>query len=169
MNIITTAALLLALSSGSALADRHHGGWGRSGHGEWNRGRTWNGSVQVRPQWNSYRTYREYRAPRRAIYVRAPIIRERYFDVRVRPRVVVENYAPMAGYYWVNGRWDWDGVEWRWTPGHYEPQSNYIDSSYAPSASPAYAPSYQPAYSPDYAPAYSPDYAPSDPNCDHND
>lgn len=130
MKIIATAALLLGLSSGSALADRRHGeSWGhRSSRHAWNPSGTWHGSVQVRPQWTSYRGHREYVAPRRPIYVSSPIIRERYFDFRIRPRVVVENYAPMTGYYWVNGRWDWNGVEWQWTPGHYEPQQTY--SSY---------------------------------------
>lgn len=169
MKIIAAAALVLGLSNGSALADHRHGGpWGRSSYGAWNSGGGWHGSVAVRPQWNSYRGHREYFAPRRPIFVRAPVIRERYFDFRVRPRILVENYAPMTGYYWVNGRWDWDGVEWRWTPGHYEPQANYVAPNYAPSYQPTYAPNYQPTYAPSYQPNYAPEYEPSDPNCDHS-
>lgn len=58
---------------------------------------------------------------RRPIYVRRPVIRERYFDVRVRPAVVVESYPARVGYVWVRGEWQWNGAEWIWMPGHYAP------------------------------------------------
>lgn len=83
-------------------------------------------------RWRGYEGQRGHVAvSRRPIYVRAPVIRQRYFDIRYRPQVVVENYAPVSGYYWVNGRWDWNGVEWRWTAGHYEPNPTYADPNYA--------------------------------------
>jgi hypothetical protein len=58
---------------------------------------------------------------RRPIYVARPVIRARYFDVRVRPALVVENYPPRVGYVWVRGAWQWNGAEWIWMPGHYAP------------------------------------------------
>jgi hypothetical protein len=62
------------------------------------------------------------REARRPIYLNdRPVIRERYFDYRVRPQVIVENYAPMDGYTWIAGAWQWNGAEWMWTAGHYEP------------------------------------------------
>ena len=44
--------------------------------------------------------------------------------------VLAENYAPMNGYYWVSGQWSWNGYEWMWTAGHYQPDPNYVDPSY---------------------------------------
>lgn len=57
-------------------------------------------------------------------YVR-PMIRHRYFDVRVRPTLIVENYEPVPGYVWVAGRWQWDGREWIWASGYYAPDARY--------------------------------------------
>jgi hypothetical protein len=57
-------------------------------------------------------------------YVR-PVIRQRYFDVRVRPTLVVENYDPVPGYVWVTGRWQWNGYEWIWASGYYAPDTRY--------------------------------------------
>jgi hypothetical protein len=54
-----------------------------------------------------------------------PVIRERYFDYRVRPRLVVETYDPMPGYMWVAGQWQWNGREWLWTSGYYAPDPSY--------------------------------------------
>lgn len=48
-----------------------------------------------------------------------PVIRERYYDYRVRPRMVVENYDAVSGYVWVPGTWQWNGREWIWFGGHY--------------------------------------------------
>lgn len=67
------------------------------------------------------------RVVRRPIYVQAPTIRYRYYDYYTRPTVLVENYAPMTGYYWVAGSWSWNGYEWMWTAGHYEPDPNYSE------------------------------------------
>jgi hypothetical protein len=63
------------------------------------------------------------------VYVR-PVIRAHYYDVRVRPVVLVENMEPVPGYVWIRGGWNWNGYEWAWVSGHYEPDmrySNYYD------------------------------------------
>jgi hypothetical protein len=57
-------------------------------------------------------------------YVR-PVIRERYYNVRVRPQIIVENYDPVPGYIWVTGRWQWTGYEWTWNSGYYAPDTRY--------------------------------------------
>jgi len=57
-------------------------------------------------------------------YVR-PVIRHRYFDVRVRPTLIVENYQPVPGYVWVAGNWQWNGREWMWTSGYFAPDTRY--------------------------------------------
>lgn len=67
---------------------------------------------------------------RRPIYVHRPVIRERYYDHYRRPSVIVENYGPVAGYYWVAGSWQWNGYEWLWQPGHYEPDPSYVGAAY---------------------------------------
>lgn len=153
--LIPVTALVLGLSGGVALADRDHGrgdhgrGDHRSAHVErreaprhvvdrghnggfvrdhrdnrgWDRGR-----VVVRNDHN----YRHY--DRRPIYVSRPVIRERYYNYYRRPALVVENYNPMAGYYWVNGSWSWSGYEWTWQPGHYEPDPAYYGASFNVSA-----------------------------------
>jgi hypothetical protein len=61
---------------------------------------------------------------RTVVYTR-PIIRERYYNVRVRPQVIVENYPAQDGYIWVSGQWTWSGSEWQWNGGHYEPDPSY--------------------------------------------
>ena len=48
-----------------------------------------------------------------------PVIRHRYYDMRVRPAIIVEHYDPVPGYVWVQGGWTWGGGEWIWTPGYY--------------------------------------------------
>lgn len=67
---------------------------------------------------NSYRVYRQ------------PVIRQRYYDYRYRPQVVVENYDNVNGYIWVAGNWNWNGYEWQWVAGHYESDPNYYETSY---------------------------------------
>ncbi|HWU86674.1 MAG TPA: hypothetical protein VN253_05345 [Kofleriaceae bacterium] len=57
-------------------------------------------------------------------YVR-PVIRQRYYNVRVRPQIVVENYDPVPGYVWVTGNWQWNGYEWVWTSGYFAPDTRY--------------------------------------------
>jgi len=148
MKKIILAIACLGLAGGVASADRYHGG----GHGPvvhgGGGGRTvvrdhrYEGGVHVsegarnynrgynrgyergysRPVYNS--GYR-YNYVRRPIYVERPYIRQRYYDYRYRPQLIVENYPVRDGYYWVAGQWTWDGYEWQWQPGHYEPDPNY--------------------------------------------
>jgi len=54
-----------------------------------------------------------------------PVIRHRYYNVRVRPRVIVENYDPVPGYIWIAGQWQWNGREWMWSSGHSAPDPRY--------------------------------------------
>jgi hypothetical protein len=59
-----------------------------------------------------------------------PVIQTRYYNVRYRPQLVVENYEAVPGYIWVRGSWSWTGREWRWNSGHFAPDmrySNYYD------------------------------------------
>ena len=94
-------------------------------------GREWHGGgVVVRGgrEWHGGGYYGGY--ARHPIYVRRPIIRERYYDYYRRPALIVENYNPIAGYYWVPGSWQWNGYEWVWQPGHYEPDPNYVGPAY---------------------------------------
>lgn len=98
------------------------------------------------------------------------MIRERYFDFRYRPRILIENYAPIAGYYWINGSWYWDGAEWIWTPGHYEPDQSYVDPNYGADYPPTYTPSTpsvsapsDPAYQTDPTYQTDPNYQPQEP------
>lgn len=50
---------------------------------------------------------------------RRPVIREHYYNVHMRPPVIVESYDPVPGYVWVAGGWTWGGREWVWTPGYW--------------------------------------------------
>ena len=58
------------------------------------------------------------------VYAR-PIIRERYYDVHIRPQIIVETHPAQYGYIWVNGSWGWSGYEWTWNGGHYEADPSY--------------------------------------------
>lgn len=68
------------------------------------------------------------RVVRRPIYVQRPVIAYRYYNYQQRPAIIAENYPSMAGYYWVAGQWWWNGYEWTWQPGHYQPDPNYQNS-----------------------------------------
>ena len=70
--------------------------------------------------------YYQFNNGQRYRYAR-PVIRHRYYDVRVRPQIIVENYQPMTGYVWVAGQWQWNGYEWLWISGHYEADPSYSD------------------------------------------
>ena len=141
LKVVSLTALVLGLSGGVALADHGRGGDHRSqsraiirdhherrggggnvvrDHRGWDRG----GRMIVRNE------PRYHRYDRRPIYVSRPIIRERYHNYYRRPAVIAESYNPMAGYYWVAGGWAWDGYEWIWQPGHYEPDPSYVDQGY---------------------------------------
>ena len=158
LKLIPFTALALGLSSGVALAD-HRGGDHRAAvidhhsapqvvrdqrdvrGGDWHRGavvrdsrpyyggnRVYGGSRVVIRNERSYPYY--HNVVRRPIYVSRPFIGHRYFDYYRRPSLIIENYGPRDGYYWVPGQWTWDGYEWLWQPGHYEPDPNYVDSYY---------------------------------------
>ncbi len=98
-----------------------------------------------RPVVRDHRDYRTHRHDRRAVtrnrvyvnngryvfhggvtrtYTR-PVIRQRYYNYRVRPTIIVENYDPVPGYIWVAGQWQWNGYEWTWMSGHYAPDTRY--------------------------------------------
>lgn len=48
-----------------------------------------------------------------------PVIRERYYNRRRRPAIIVEAYDPVPGYVWVAGSWSWGGGEWVWSSGYW--------------------------------------------------
>jgi len=118
MRIIRRALILsslaLVLSGGAALADRYRGGYARGGY---SRPVVTHSYVSPRVHVSAGYGY-GYRRP---IYMRAPVIRERYYNYRYRPALIAENYAAMDGYVWVRGSWAWNGYEWIWQPGHYQP------------------------------------------------
>ena len=160
MKRIILAIACLGLAGGVASADRFHGSRGGSHGGgsvtvrdhrggcEWRGAREGGvrGNVGVRGGYHgtynhgSY-NYGHYNRPvytsgyrhtyvRRPIYVSRPIIRQRYYDYRYRPQLIVENYPARDGYFWVAGQWTWNGYEWLWQPGHYEPDPNYTGYYY---------------------------------------
>jgi hypothetical protein len=159
--IIITLVALTGLS-GVASADR------------WNRTRDHRGGVYVEPSRHRYERPRyqrydrpryvrhvprytrsyyvhrpAYRYVRRPIYVARPTIAVRYYNYYQRPAILAENYSAMPGYFWVAGKWTWNGYEWTWQAGYYQPDPNYsdyysntYDSNYY-QANPTYDPSYQ--------------------------
>ncbi len=88
--------------------------------------------IDRRPLYVSGNSFRFHNG-RTVVYSR-PIIRQRYYDVRVRPQIIVENYPSQYGYVWVSGAWGWNGGEWQWNSGHYAPDPSinvyYDDDSY---------------------------------------
>ncbi|MBA3541125.1 MAG: YXWGXW repeat-containing protein [Deltaproteobacteria bacterium] len=51
--------------------------------------------------------------------------RVRYRDYYRRPPILIERPDVRPGFIWVSGQWTWDGVEWRWVPGHYHRAHGY--------------------------------------------
>jgi hypothetical protein len=138
--IITIALLCLTSLGGVAAADRGH----HRGNAPTARDHR-SGGVSVQPTrrhnqpryQSSYRYQQRYRnnvrVVHRPIFVRhRPVIRYRYYNYYQRPAIVVENPRPLAGYYWVQGNWQWNGAEWLWQPGHYEADLAYSGSYYTP-------------------------------------
>ena len=78
--------------------------------------RVWNGGRWDRNYYRGYYYDGGYYRPWAGVH---------YYDYYHRPAIIVENFSPMAGYYWVPGAWQWDGNEWNWYPGHYEPSADY--------------------------------------------
>jgi hypothetical protein len=141
--IIVFTLLALTLGSGAAFADHYRRGdyYRNDRRGDYYRGDRYRSDyragagVTIRnpnePVWTqrdrrvSYRRpvyvsngYYQFHTGHRYRYER-PIIHTRYYDYRVRPQIVVENYQPMTGYVWVPGQWQWNGYEWIWTSGYY--------------------------------------------------
>ena len=130
--IITTLIALTALG-GVASADRGH----RRDHGGVRVERVQPRSTyRYRPRTQYVQPRYRYHAPirvvRRPIYVRAPVIRYHHYNYYQRPAVIVENYPGRDGYLWIAGQWTWNGYEWIWQPGHYEPDPNYPRYDYDP-------------------------------------
>jgi hypothetical protein len=42
------------------------------------------------------------------------------YPTQAPPPPRVENVNARRGFIWVRGRWEWNGSDWAWTPGHYE-------------------------------------------------
>ena len=148
--IITLTAMALGLSSGVALADRHHGGNlgdrsggvvvrdHRGGFVNGNRGSWSNRGSYTRSYDRGYN--RGYVRPavtvtRRPVFAtngrfyfggntyrtyQRPVIDVRYRNYYQRPALIVENYDPVPGYVWNPGQWEWNGYEWKWIGGHYD-------------------------------------------------
>jgi hypothetical protein len=144
--IIPLSILVLTLFGSAAFADRDRHGGGRD-RDRGDRGDRRSGGVIVRDQRGPVvvRDRDRGRPGRRAVvrnrvyvnngryvfgggysrtYVR-PVIRQRYYDVRYRPTIIVENMEPVPGYVWIRGAWQWNGGAWQWVSGHYEPDTRY--------------------------------------------
>lgn len=154
MRRIILTALALALFGGVASADRYRGHRDtshRSGGTVVRDSRhSYRAPVRVdrgyrNDRYRNDRYRHRVRVDRRPVYVnngrfsfgngytrvyRRPVIRHRYYDYRVRPQIIIENYDPVPGYIWVQGYWSWNGYEWLWIDGHYAPDPNYYDDGY---------------------------------------
>lgn len=136
----------LICAGGVASADRHN----NRGHDHrWDERQPRSGGVVVRDHRDHRWSERERRVTpqrrvdyRRPVYINngyyqfhngsryrytRPVIHRRYFDYRIRPQIVVENYQPMTGYVWVPGQWQWNGYEWTWISGYYAVDPNYAE------------------------------------------
>jgi hypothetical protein len=129
MRFLRNLLILSTLVTAVGVADAHPvrgGGYARGGAGYVSRpvyrggGYARGGYVAPRSYGRSY-GYGYGGYARRPIYMRAPVIREHYYSYYRRPSLIVENYAAMDGYVWVRGQWMWNGYEWIWSPGHYQP------------------------------------------------
>ena len=145
--VLALTSLVFLLSTGAALADRKGGGRvvvrdHRGGGG--------GGAVVVREQRGPVvvrdnrrvvvHDNRRVVVRRSPVYVsggrytfgggvvreyRRPVIRTHYYDIRVRPTLIVETYDPVPGYLWVGGNWRWNGGEWIWISGYWAVDPNY--------------------------------------------
>jgi hypothetical protein len=145
--IITLSLLALGITSGAAFADRgrdHRGAvvqraqprvYRNTAPRTYAQPRTYvQPRYRVQPRFNAQarvytprRTYtqRYSYGVRRPIYVERPVIRYHYYNYATPPAALVENYGPIEGYIWIAGEWQWNGYEWIWQPGHYEPDAAY--------------------------------------------
>ena len=150
------AALALVLFSGVAAADRDNRRGGDRGNRHDNRRQTVRDHRSNPPQRVNRPARRANRQVivRQPVYVtdgrfafsngttrvyRRPVTTTRYYNARVRPRLIVERYPAEPGYVWVRGGWTWVGSEWQWNGGHYAPDPQYSayydDGSYDYSSS----------------------------------
>jgi hypothetical protein len=133
--IFIFALLALTMAGGVAGADSY-----RRGHndGRYHRGGTYvqrtyprQGYRQnYRPSYSRVVVQPRVHVVRRPIYIQRPAIRYRYYNYYQRPAVIVENQQVMPGYIYVAGQWQWNGYEWIWQPGHYQPDPAYNDYRY---------------------------------------
>ena len=145
--IILATALLILGTAGAASADRYRGGRDNRTQVRDNRGtrvvrenRTYNNNNRVvvrdNRRWSNDAGWRNRRPVYvnngrytfhngRTFYYRRPEIRYHYYNYRIRPTILVENYETVPGYVWVAGNWNWNGYEWLWVSGHYELDANY--------------------------------------------
>lgn len=142
--IIPLTLLALTLTGGVALANRDRGHHDRRDRGDRVVSRDHRGPDRWRDNRTTVVRHDRRVVNRRPVYVsnnryvfnngrsynyRRPVINRRYYDYRVRPQIVVENYDTVPGYIWVAGSWNWSGYEWQWTAGHYEIDARY-DTGY---------------------------------------
>lgn len=137
------------LTSGVAFADRDRGWRGHRDSSRHSGGTVVRDHRYREPVRVDRRDYRDYRRgdrhnyrryDRRPVYVNngrfvfhggvsrhytRPVIRQRYYDYRYRPQVIIQNYDPVPGYIWIQGNWNWNGYEWIWVPGRYEIDQTY--------------------------------------------
>ncbi|MDQ3337277.1 MAG: hypothetical protein M4D80_19100 [Myxococcota bacterium] len=151
MRRIIITALAVMLMGGVASADR---GWrsrdtSRDSGGTVVRDHRDTGRVDRHSGYRDRSNYRDRtnyrRVERRPVYVNngrfvfhggvsrsytRPVFRQRYYDYRYRPQIVVQNYDPVPGYTWVQGQWSWSGYEWLWVDGYWAPDQTYQDYNY---------------------------------------
>lgn len=133
--IILLSLVTIIATGGAAFADRYHHDAYRGDHRA-------GGGVTIRNPHDRVWTEREHRVYRRPVYAHngyyqfrngyrysyaRPVIHRRYFDYRVRPQIIVENYDTTPGYLWVPGQWQWNGYEWIWSAGYYAADPNIDD------------------------------------------
>lgn len=126
------ATVLTLILGGAAFADHGRGGHGGGGRVVVRDHRA-AGPVVVRDHRAAGPVVRDHRGPTHVrvangryvfpggvvrVYHR-PVIREHYYNVHVRPPLLVESYEPVPGYVWVSGGWTWGGAEWVWSPGYW--------------------------------------------------
>jgi hypothetical protein len=136
MKRIIITLLALVTLGGVASADRGRRGPVVRDHRTWNApARTYQPQrTYSRPSYTysrpSVRVYSQPRYVRHRVYVRQPVLQYRYTNYYQRPTLISENYPTMPGYYWVAGQWQWNGYEWTWQAGHYEPDPSYSGDYY---------------------------------------
>lgn len=47
-----------------------------------------------------------------------------------QPNLIAENHSARPGYTWIAGAWQWNGYEWIWQAGHYEPNASHHYNGY---------------------------------------